>query len=120
MACELEELVAMVADGNPGALMFCVDLRNYPVILDHLRKTGLVGSELYRVVNDDYGMDVVAFVEDQYASIRLAEMGMSERNCRRRSETRPRKQPGITGAVGAAPSQTHRLKELITWHKKTQ
>jgi hypothetical protein len=61
-----------VMNGNPGAFTIIRTLMAYPTwhqLLHHLKTHGLVGSELWRVIKDDYGHDVTQFVEDQLAEM---------------------------------------------------
>jgi hypothetical protein len=55
-------------DGNLGAFTIIRQLMSLPTwyqLLHHLKTQGLVGSELWRVVKDEYGHDWRQFVQDQ-------------------------------------------------------
>jgi hypothetical protein len=65
---DIRQLVIDVMDGNPGAFTIIRQLMSLPTwyqLLHHLKAQGLVGSELWRVVKDDYGHDWRQFVQDQ-------------------------------------------------------
>jgi hypothetical protein len=62
---DTKQLIIDVMDGNPGALTIIRQLMTFATwhqILHHLRGQGLVGTELWRVVNDDFQHDYQAFV----------------------------------------------------------
>ena len=86
MDSETRQLVIDVMDGNPGA---CVVIRRlmyftpwYP-LLHHLKDHGLVGSELWRAVKDDYGHDWTQFGHDQLAQMMKQERALMLRALRR-------------------------------------
>jgi hypothetical protein len=62
------QLVVDVIDDNPGALTIIECLMSYATwyqLLHHLKDQGLVGSTLWRVVKEDYSLNLERFVEDQ-------------------------------------------------------
>jgi hypothetical protein len=62
------ELIIDVMDGNPGAFTIIRSLMAYPTwlqLLVHLKQNDLVGSELWRIVKDEYGHNIVRFIDDQ-------------------------------------------------------
>lgn len=74
MNCETLHLILDVAAGNPGASTIICDLMLLPMgvsLLHHLKTIDLIGSELWRVVNDDYHGDLTCFVQDQRAQMLL-------------------------------------------------
>jgi len=63
---EHEQMVLEVIDGNPGACTIVCSLLSSPLwhpILQTLHSQSLVGSELWRVVHDDYHDDYGQFVQ---------------------------------------------------------
>jgi hypothetical protein len=65
---ESYQVVLDVIDGNPGACVIVGRLLSSPfwrLILYSLKAQCLVGSELWRVVQDDYAHDWSRFVKDQ-------------------------------------------------------
>ena len=65
---ETRQLLTDVMDGNPGAFTIIRELMSLPTwyqLLCHLKHRGLVGSELWRVVKDDYQHNWRQFVDDQ-------------------------------------------------------
>lgn len=69
---EIRELVTDVMDGNPGAYTIIRKLMILPTwyqLLCHLRNSGYIGSELWRVVKDDYDHNWAQFVKDQLAQM---------------------------------------------------
>ena len=65
-------LLIEVMDGNPGAYTIIKELMLLPCwyqLLHHCRNRGIVGSELWRVVKDDYQHDCRQFVADQLAEM---------------------------------------------------
>lgn len=73
---ETQQLVMDVMDGNPGALIIIQRLRYFStwgLLLYHLKMQGLIGSKLWRVVQDDYAEDWCRF-----GQVQLAEMGLFE------------------------------------------
>lgn len=72
MDSETRQLVMDVMDGNPGAFVVIRRLMYFTMwypLLHHLKDQGLVGSELWRVVKDEYGHDWTQFVRDQLAQM---------------------------------------------------
>jgi hypothetical protein len=72
MHSDTHELIKEVMDGNPGAYTVIRDLIAFPTwyqLLHHLKTRRMVGSELWRVVKDDYSHDLAQFVEDQLAQM---------------------------------------------------
>ena len=68
MDSETKELIMDVMAGNPGAFTIIRDLMRYPTwyqLLHHLKTQGLVGTELWRIVKDDYNHDIPQFIDDQ-------------------------------------------------------
>ena len=62
---DTRQLIIDVMDGNPGALTIIRQLMTFATwhqILHHLKGQGLVGGELWRVVNDDFQHDYQGFV----------------------------------------------------------
>jgi hypothetical protein len=73
---ETQQLVMDVMDGNPGALTIIHRLMYFSTwcpLLNHLKTQGLIGSRLWRVVQDDYAADWCRF-----GQVQLAEMGLFE------------------------------------------
>ncbi|ETW94076.1 MAG: hypothetical protein ETSY1_36420 [Candidatus Entotheonella factor] len=73
---ETQQLVMDVMDGNPGALMIIQRLMYFSTwgrLLSHLKMQGLIGSKLWRVVQDDYAEDWCRF-----GQVQLAQMGVLE------------------------------------------
>jgi len=71
---DTQQLVIDVMDGNPGALMIIQRLMYFStwcLLLHHLKMQGLIGSELWRVVQDDYNQDWRRFAQTQ-----LSQMGL--------------------------------------------
>jgi hypothetical protein len=71
---ETQQLVIDVMDGNPGALVIIQRLMYFSTwcsLLHHLKMRGLTGSELWRVVQDDYAEDWCRF-----GQVQLTEMGL--------------------------------------------
>jgi hypothetical protein len=71
---EIQQLVLEVMDGNPGALKIIQRLMYFSTwgpLLYHLKRQGLIGSELWRIVKDDYAEDWCRF-----GQVQLAEMGL--------------------------------------------
>jgi hypothetical protein len=69
---DTQQLIMDIMDGNPGAFTIIKELMIYPTwfqFFHHLKAQGLIGSELWRVVNDIYQHDYKRFVEDQLASM---------------------------------------------------
>ena len=69
---EIQQLIMDVMDGNPGALTIIRKLMlssNWFQVLYHLKNQGVVGSELWRVVKDDYDHDHARFIDDQLAQM---------------------------------------------------
>ncbi len=67
-----QQLIMDVMDGNPGALTIIRRLMyfmHWELLLHHLKDQGLVGSELWRVVKDEYDQDYTRFVDDQLARL---------------------------------------------------
>jgi hypothetical protein len=61
-----EQMIFDVMDGNPGACMIVCQILSSPLwyaILHALKARNLVGSELWRVVHDDYNDDWQPFVQ---------------------------------------------------------
>lgn len=70
MDSDTKQLIMDVMAGNPGAFTIIRELMSFPTwfqLLYHLKEHGLVGSELWRIVNDEYNHDYKRFVEDQIA-----------------------------------------------------
>ncbi len=68
MDSESKELIMNVMAGNPGAFTIIRDLMIYPTwyqLLHHLKTHDLVGTELWRIVKDDYNHDIPQFIDDQ-------------------------------------------------------
>ena len=68
MDSDTKELIMDVMAGNPGAFTIIRDLMVYPTwlqLLAHLKHNDLVGSELWRIVKDDYNHDIPQFIDDQ-------------------------------------------------------
>lgn len=68
MNSETRQLIMDVMDGNPGALTIIRRLMYFapwPQLLQYLKDQGLVGSELWRVVKDEYEQDWTQFVHDK-------------------------------------------------------
>ena len=68
MDSDTKELIMGVMAGNPGAFTIIRDLMVYPTwlqLLAHLKHNDLVGSELWRIVKDDYNHDIPQFIDDQ-------------------------------------------------------
>lgn len=66
------QLILDVMDGNPGALTIIRNLMSCTIwyqLLHFLRSQRLVGSELWRVVKDEYAHDYGRFVDDQLAQM---------------------------------------------------
>jgi hypothetical protein len=77
---ETQQLVMDVMDGNPGALMIIQRLMYFSTwypLLYHLKMQGLIGSELWRVVQDDYAEDWCRFGQAQLAAMGLFEPALS-------------------------------------------
>ena len=69
---DTKALLMEVMDGNPGAYTTIQELMLLPCwyqLLHHCRIRGLMGSELWRVVKDDYHYDCQQFVADQLAEM---------------------------------------------------
>ena len=74
-----QQLVMDVMDGNPGALVIIQRLMYFSTwgpLLGHLKMQGLVGSELWRVVRDDYAEDWCRFGQAQLTQMGLLESGL--------------------------------------------
>ena len=72
MDSDTQQLIMDVMDGNPGAFTIIKELMAFPTwfqFLHHLKAQRLIGSELWRVVNDIYSHDYQRFVEDQLADM---------------------------------------------------
>ena len=72
MSSNTTKLIIDVMDGNPGALTIIRSLLELPTwhqLLHHLKNNWLVGSELWRMVKDDYNHNVAWFVADQLAQM---------------------------------------------------
>ena len=72
MDSDTQQLIMYVIDGNPGAFTIIKELMTFPTwfqFLHHLKAQRLIGSELWRVVNDIYSHDYRRFVEDQLADM---------------------------------------------------
>ncbi len=68
MDSDTKELIMGVMAGNPGAFTIIRDLMVYPTwlqLLAHLKHNDLVGSELWRIVKDDYNHGIPQFIDDQ-------------------------------------------------------
>ncbi len=68
MDSDTKELIMDVMAGNPGAFTIIRDLMVYPTwlqLLAHLKHNDLVGSELWRIVKDEYNHDIPQFIDDQ-------------------------------------------------------
>ena len=64
---ESEQLVLDVIDGNPGACEIVCLLLSSPLwrpILQALKSNNVVGSELWRVIRDDYSGDCDRFIQN--------------------------------------------------------
>jgi hypothetical protein len=64
------QLILDVMDGNPGAFTIIRQLMSCTIwyqLLHYLKSQRLVGSELWRVVKDEYAHDYGRFVDDQLA-----------------------------------------------------
>ena len=69
---DTKALLMEVMDGNPGAYTIIKKLMILPCwyqLLHHCKNRGIVGSELWRVVKDDYHHDCMQFVADQLAEM---------------------------------------------------
>ena len=65
-----QQLILDVIDGNPGAFTIIRQLMAFAIwyqLLHYLKSQHLVGSELWRVVKDEYAHDYGRFVDDQLA-----------------------------------------------------
>ena len=72
MDTDTQQLIIDVMDGNPGAFTIIKELMTFPTwfqFFHHLKARGLIGSELWRVVNDIYNHDYRRFVDDQLAEM---------------------------------------------------
>lgn len=72
MENKTRELIIDVMAGNPGAFTIIRSLMGYPTwpqLLYHLKACGAVGSELWRIVRDDYDHNITRFVDDQLAQM---------------------------------------------------
>ncbi len=68
METKTQELIMNVMAGNPGAFTIIRTLMVYPTwlqLLAHLKNNDLVGSELWRIVKDEYNHDIAQFINDQ-------------------------------------------------------
>ncbi len=68
MNSDTKELIMDVMAGNPGAFTIIRDLMVYPTwlqLLAHLKHNDLVGSELWRIVKDEYNHNIAQFINDQ-------------------------------------------------------
>ena len=68
MESNTKELIMDVMAGSPGAFTIIRDLMVYPTwyqLLHHLKHNDLVGTELWRIVKDDYQHDIPQFIDDQ-------------------------------------------------------
>ena len=72
---ETTQLVMDVMDGNPGALSVIQQLMMFRTLwhpmLHHLKSQGVIGSELWRQVRDDYAADWRRFGYAQMAQMGL-------------------------------------------------
>ena len=72
MDIEVRQLLLDVMDGNPGACVIVEKLLGcdawYP-LLCHLKRQGLVGTTLWRVVKDEYRHDWAQFAQIQLEQI---------------------------------------------------
>jgi hypothetical protein len=67
---DTRQLIMDVMNGNPGAFTIIRELMAFPTwfqLLYYFKEQGLIGSELWRVVKDDYNHDYKRFVDDQLA-----------------------------------------------------
>jgi hypothetical protein len=65
-----QQLILDVTDGNPGAFTIIRHLMAFTIwhqLLHFLKNQRLVGSELWRIVKDEYTHDYGRFVDDQLA-----------------------------------------------------
>ena len=65
-----QQLILDVIDGNPGAFTIIRHLMAFAIwyqLLHYLKSQRLVGSELWRIVKDEYTHDYGRFVDDQLA-----------------------------------------------------
>ncbi len=72
MDSESKELIMNVMAGNPGAFTIIRTLMVYPTwlqLLYHLKHNDLVGSELWRIVKDEYNHNIAQFINDQLAQM---------------------------------------------------
>ncbi len=70
MISDTKQLLMDVMDGNPGAFTIIRRVMVFPTwyqLLHHFKTQGLVGSELWRVVKDEYDHDLTQFVVKQLA-----------------------------------------------------
>ena len=68
MDSDTKELIMDVMAGNPGAFTIIRDLMVYPTwlqLLAHLKHNDLVGTELWRIVKDEYNHNIAQFINDQ-------------------------------------------------------
>jgi hypothetical protein len=74
MDSDTKELIMDVIDGNPGAYAIILNLMVYPTwyqLLHHFKTHDLVGTELWRIVKDEYRHDIGQFVVDQLEEMPL-------------------------------------------------
>lgn len=67
---DTRQLIMDVMNGNPGAFTIIRELMAFPTwfqLLYYLKDEGLIGSELWRIVKDEYNHDYKRFVDDQLA-----------------------------------------------------
>lgn len=67
---DTRQLIMDVMNGNPGAFTIIRELMAFPTwfqLLYYLKEEGLIGSELWRIVKDEYDHDYKRFVDDQLA-----------------------------------------------------
>ena len=72
MDSDTKELIMDVMAGNPGAFTIIRNLMLYPTwyqLLQHLKTHDLVGTELWRIVKDDYDHNIPQFIDDQLQSM---------------------------------------------------